>query len=126
MTEDVHIKFLFDVNTVGKRLKWKDIKKVQKFRLLKAKGKDIDDEFLEQLQVLSCRFMADENNEYLPQDEAYAIFDELSRDEALDAIGKLTEVFTESTVPNGSGEPSPSTLQASSPTPTNSPIGSTQ
>ena len=126
MSEDVHIKFLFDVGTVGKRLKWKDIKKVQKFRRLKAQGNDIDDEFLEQIQVLSCRFMADENNQYLPHEQAYAVFDELSRDEALDAINKFTEVLNESTVPNASGEPSPSTLQASSPTPTTSPDGSTQ
>lgn len=125
MTEDVHIKFLFDVKTVGKRLKWKDIKKMQKFRRLKTQGNDIDDEFLEQLQTLSCRFMADENNQYLPSEQAYAIFDELSRDEALDAISKFGEALTESTVPPPNGEPSPSTLQVSSPTPTNSPAGST-
>jgi hypothetical protein len=126
MTEDVHIKFLFDVKTVGKRLKWKDIKKVQKFRHLKNQGADIDDEFIEQMQILACRFMADENNQYLPLEQAYEIFDELSQDEALDAINKFAEVFTESTIPNGSGEPSPSISQASSPTPTTSPIGSTQ
>lgn len=125
MTEDVQIKFLFDVKTVGMRLKWKDIKKVQKFRRLRTQGNDVDDEFLDQLQVLACRFMADENNQYLPQEQAFALFDELSRDEALDAINKFSEVFQESTIPNDKGEPSKPISEASSPTPTNSPDGST-
>src|SRR3989304_8565074 len=99
MSEDIHIKFLFDAKTGGKRLKWKEIKKVQKFRRLKAQGNDINDEFLEQIQILSCRFMADENNQYLPQDEAYAIFDELSRDEAADAINKFSEALVEPPCP---------------------------
>jgi hypothetical protein len=122
---DTHIRFLFDAKTVRKRLKWKDIKNIQKFRRLKTQGNDIQDEFIEQLQIMACRFMADENNQYLPSDQAYAIFDELSQEESLDAINKFTEVFQESTIPNGSGEPSNSTSVASSPIPTTSPTGST-
>lgn len=123
MSEDTKIRFLFDAKTVGKRLKWKDIKKVRKFRHLKEQGNDIDDEFLEQLQVLACRFMANDSGEYLPLEAAFDIFDELSRDEALDALEKFTQVFQESTIPNGNGRQSESTSEVNSPTPPTSPTG---
>jgi len=125
MSEDIHIKFLFDAKTIGKRLKWKDVKKVQKFRRLKEQGEGITDEFLEQIQILSCRFMADENNQYIPQDEAYEIFDELSRDEATDAINKFSEALVESTIPNAKGGQLNSTSEVNSLTPQTSPDGST-
>ena len=118
---DAHIRFLFSKKEIGKRLKWKDIKMLRRAGLEARQGGDFD---IEKLQVLACRFMADENNQYLPFDEAFAIFDELSQEESLDAINKFTAVFQESTIPNGSGEPSNSTLPANSPTPTNSPTGS--
>lgn len=116
---DAHIRFLFSKETIKKRLKWKDIKMLRKARLQAKEDYDI-----ENLQIVACRFMADENNQYLPFDKAFAIFDELSQEESQDAIEKFTAAFQESTIPPTSGEPSPSTLQVSSPIPTTSPDGS--
>lgn len=120
---DVHIKFLFNKETVKKLLKWKDIKMIRRVSL----NKGVDDEVLEKLQTLACRFMADENNQYIPFEQAFEIFDELSAEESTDAINKFVEVFQENTIPNAIGSRSETTSEASSPTPTspNSQDGST-
>ena len=118
MSEDIKIRFLFSRESIGKRLKWKDIKML---RRLQPGG-----EFDEAIQTLACRFMADDNNEYLPLEQAYAIFDELSQEESLDAINKFVAVFQESTIPNASRSQSETTSEASSLTPISptSPTGS--
>ncbi len=124
MSENTKIRFLFDTDNIGERLKWKDIKKIRKFGRMAAKGEDIDDGLLEQLQISACRFMADENGQYLPPEEAYAVFDELSRNEAIDVITKFSKTFKEATIPNAKEGQSNSTSEASSLTPPTSPTGS--
>ena len=101
-------------------MKWKDIKMVRKFK----PGSDFD---IEQIQILACRFMTNEAGEYLPFQQAFDAFDELSKDESDDVLTKFTLAMQESTVPNVSGSQSVTTSEASSLTPTltTSPTGLT-
>jgi len=119
---DVHIKFLFDTATIKKRLKWKDIKMI---RRIQREGRENFD--IEKLQILACRFMADEAGNYLPFEQAFEIFEELTQEESEDALSKFTEVFTASSLPNVSGSQLNSISEAPSLTPTHttSPTGST-
>jgi hypothetical protein len=114
--ETIKIRFLIDKKEVRKRLKYKDMKMIRKF-------KPGDVENLEQLQTIVCRFMANDAGEYLPFEQAYATFDELSQEEAEDAINKFTQVFQEVTIPNEREGQSNSTLPVASLTPLNSPTG---
>src|SRR5215212_2251301 len=100
MSDETVVHFLFSKESIDERLRWKDIKRIRKF------SRDKSGEFDEEIQNLACRFMADADGKYLPFDQAYLIFDELSKREAMDAITKFSEVFAESTVPNGNGGPS--------------------
>ena len=121
MTEEkIVIKFHFSEEAINARLKWKDIKMIRKFK----PGADFD---IEQLQIVACRFMVNEAGEYMPFQQAFDTFDELSKDESDDVLTKFTLAMQESTVPNVSGSQSVTTSEASSLTPTltTSPTGLT-
>lgn len=113
---DVHIKFLFSKKTIDDRLTYNDLKMLSKIR----KGDNLD---LEKLQTLACRFMADENNQYLPYEQAFDLFGELSKGESEGAIKKFVDVFKESSLPNASAGQLNSTSEVSTPTPQTSPTG---
>jgi hypothetical protein len=117
---DVHIKFLFSKEALDDRLKYNDLKMLRKIRA----GEGLD---LEKLQIVACRFMADENNQFLPYEQAFDLFGELSKREAEDALLKFVAVFSESSLPNVNGRQLNSTSQANSlpPPQTTSPTGST-
>lgn len=121
MSEDTNVKihFIIDKSNVKKRVKWKDIKMMRK-----VKPGQLDDESLERVQVIACRFMADDQNNYLPLEQAYRIFDELSQEEAEEVINKFTAAFKEATIPNENGSQLKSTSEANFLTPPTSPTGS--
>ena len=114
--ETVTIRFLIDSNTRKKRLKWKDLKVIQKAQ----NGEGLD---LEKIQVIASRFMVDESNQYLPFEQAYATFDELTQEDAEDALRQFTTGIAEAALPNGNGRTSEPTSTASSPMPPPSPDG---
>lgn len=113
---DVHIKFLFSKESIDDRLTYNDLKMLSKIR----KGDNLD---LDKLQTLACRFMADQDNQYLPYAQAFDLFGELSKGESEDAIKKFVTVFTESSLPNANAGQLSSTSGASTPTPQTSPTG---
>lgn len=117
---DVHIKFLFSKDALDDRLKYNDLKMLRKI-------KGVDGLDLEKLQTVACRFMADENNKYLPYEQAYELFGELSKRESEDALLKFVNVFQDNALPNVSGSQSESISDPNSLTPpqTTSPTGST-
>jgi hypothetical protein len=120
MSEEIRIRFLIDETTIKKRLKWKDIKMLRSI----LPGQKVDAETLEKMQTLACRFMADEAGNYLPFEQAFSVFDELSQEEAEDAINKFSAAFQETTLPNESGSQSNSISEAASLAPSNSLDGS--
>ena len=117
MTEETKV-IRFDFSKIGKRMKWKDIKMVRKFK----PGSDFD---IEQIQILACRFMTNEAGEYLPFQQAFDAFDELSKEESDDVLTRFTEAMKESSVPNVNAERLNSISEVSSPTPQTFPTGST-
>lgn len=98
MSDDVKIHFIFDKANIKKRLKWKDIKLLQKVRSRETGLL----ENLDRLQIIACRFMVDQNDQYIPIEQAFKIFDELSQEEAEDAIKKFTEAMAETAIPKAS------------------------
>lgn len=116
--ETIKMHFVIDASNIKKRVKWKDIKLMRRFA-----GKALNDEALDQVQIVACRFMVDENNNYLPFEEAYALFDELSQEEAEDVLDKFNKAYAESTIPKVKEGQLNSISEASSLTPPNSPIG---
>ena len=115
--ETIHIRFVFSKEARKKRLKWKDLKIIEKL----GKREEVP---LEKVQTLAARFMADDQGEYLPFEQAMEFFDELTEEEASDALTQFADIIRESALPNVSAGLSEPTLPASSPTPTNSPDGS--
>ena len=106
--------FLFDEEKRKKRLRWKDLKIVEK---LSKGGASLTD-----IQSLAARFMANEKREYLPTDKAIEILDELTQDEIEGVLKQFTDAITEAAVPNQIGRQSPSPSQANLP-PSVSPDG---
>jgi hypothetical protein len=80
---------------------------------------------LDDMQTIVCRFMTNDAGEYLPFEQAYSIFDELSQEEAESAVSKFTAAYQDATIPNEQGRLSVSTSEVVSPTPPNSLNGST-
>lgn len=99
--------FLFDEEKRKKRLRWKDLKTVEK---LGKGGASFTD-----TQQLAARFMVGEDRNYLPTDTAIEILDELTQEEIGDVLKQFTDAITESAVPKVSATPSPSPSQASTP-----------
>src|SRR6266487_1895851 len=85
--EIIHLRFLIDPEHRKKRLKWKDLKAIQKMQ----QGEAVD---LEKIQVIAARFMVDENHNYLPFEQAYAIFDDLTEEESSDALKQFTDAMS--------------------------------
>jgi Mg/Co/Ni transporter MgtE len=108
MSEDIKIHFVFDKSNIKKRLKWKDIKLIQKVKAKEIQTADVLDKF----QILVCRFMVDENNQVMPLEQAFEIFDELSQEEAEDVITKFTEAMAETAIPKANEMESTSPLPA--------------
>lgn len=108
--------FLFDEEKRKKRLRWKDLKIVEKLGKGGASFTDV--------QSLAARFMADEDRNYLPTDTAIEILDELTQEEIEDVLKQFTDAITESAVPKASGMPSNLPSQASSSASPSSPDGS--
>lgn len=111
METETKVHFIFDKDNLKKRLKWKDVKLVQKL------GKEIklsDEGVLDKIQTIACRFMVDEANQYIPFAQAYEIFDELSQEEAEDVLTKFAEAMQETAVPkvNATNSTSPSSVNS--------------
>lgn len=111
MSDDTKIHFLFDKSNLKKRLKWKDIKLLQKVRNREADPV----EYLERLQTIACRFMVDEKEQYVPFELAFEIFDDLSQEEAEDVIMKFAEAMADTAIPKANGTELTYSSPASSP-----------
>ena len=96
------IDFLVDMRNRRERMTWKYLKIVERMQKGTASSEDI--------QILAAHFMVDKRDEYLPEEKAIKILDDLPQDEIIDAIGKFTDAISNSAVPkaNGSNLRSPS------------------
>jgi hypothetical protein len=110
MTDEViQIRFLFDKEKRRKRLKWKDLKTIEKMGEGKASA--------EKIQLLAARFMADENGQYLPIEQAIEILDDLTEEDIEGVLAKFMEAVQGEAIPkaNGSLSNSPSDPTSTAP-----------
>jgi hypothetical protein len=94
--KDVKIKFYFDPDQ--KRMTWDDMNTLE--------GISNGDVSSTRIMALAARFMADDNNNYLPHEKALKVLGGLNQDDIEDVLKKFTDALTGAAIPNASGEPS--------------------
>lgn len=101
--EAVKVRFFIDQNTIEERMTWKYQKLWKK--ITNKEGSDED------IQKLLGRFMVDEQNRYIDDDQkVIRMLDELTSSQIVDTFQKFTEAFQNLLSPkvSGSGLSSPS------------------
>jgi len=92
---ETKIDFLIDMQNRRERMTWKYLKIVERMQKGTAGSEDI--------QILAAHFMVDDKDEYLSEEKAIKILDDLPQDEIIEVLGKFTEAISNSAVPKASG-----------------------
>lgn len=104
------VRFYIDQNTIEERMIWK-IQKAWKRLVNKRDPNEID----EDMQMVLGRFMVNGDNEYLSEEDAIAVLDNLTSSEIRDAASKFFDTFNSLLIPKANGNSSRLPSEAGSP-----------